>query len=461
MLQIAPGPKGHFLLGSLPEFNRDLLGLLKRTQEEYGDIVRLRLAHTVGHVLCHPAMAEHAFIVDTKNIVKYSQVKPQRGLALFMGKGLVMNYGDSWRRQRDLINPMFRPKIIEGLAEATISCAEQLVARLDRHAANDTGVDVWREAVQSALQAVLATLFSAPATENSDEMRKAATVVLRYCAESTKNPLMPPLNWPTARNRRFHAAMATINNHVNSLIRDRKTSDTKHADFLELLLDATYEHTGERMTESQVRDEVVTMLGAGHETSASALTWALIQIARRPDIARRIREELAQVVGDNRLGFSHLRQLRYVQAVVQETLRLYPPIPVIPRAAINDTTIEGYHIPRGSMLFISVYNIHRHKDFWRDPHEFDPDRFFNEGKAKQKHRCAFIPFGAGERFCIGSNFASVELAIFLAEVIGAFDLQLVVRDVPPEIAITMRPSGPVYMQLTKVQSTKASPAAAT
>jgi cytochrome P450 len=122
---------------------------------------------------------------------------------------------------------------------------------------------------------------------------------------------------------------------------------------------------------------------------------------------------------------------------------------------MRDTAIGGYHIPARSMLLIAVYNIHRHKDFWRDPQEFDPDRFFMEGGASHKHRCAFIPFGAGERFCIGSNFASVELAIFLAQVVGAFDFQLVNDVVPAEVAVTMRPSGPVYMRLERAQAEKA------
>ena len=449
----APGPKGHLLLGNLPEFRRDILSLFAQAQKEHGDLIRLRLAHTVAHVLCHPTMAEQALITDTQSIVKYSQVKPNRGLSLLLGKGLIMSSGDLWRRQRSLINPMFRPRIIEGFAETLLHCADEMVTRLGQEAATHRHVDMSSEATRTAMQAVLGTMFSASIKDDSDHIADMITVVLRHSFESLKNPLLAPLWWPTTRNRRFHAAITELDRYISDLVQERVALGVRKEDLLGLFLDATYPDTGERMAPRQVRDEIATMLGAGHETTATALIWALLQLARRPEITRQIREELAEIVGNEPLDFSHLRKLRYLQAVVQETLRLYAPVPVIPRAVIRETTIDGCRLPQGSMVFVSVYNIHRHEKFWSNPGEFDPDRFLLERGSQQRHRCAYIPFGAGERFCIGSNFASVELQIFLAKVVGAFDVRMTETEpILSEVAVTMRPSKPVFMTLEKVST---------
>jgi len=458
-LKKAPSPKGHFLLGHLPAFNRDILGFLERSQD-HGDIVRVRLGHVVGHVVSHPALAEYVLIANGDNMVKLSQVKPDIGLPFFMGNGLLASYGDLWRRQRNLINPAFRPKAVEKQIDSMILSGEKLVTRLKHYVADGMPVDIWHESLQTSLDAALLTLFGTALSEDFDKINNAFTAALRYSFESTKNPFMLPIKWPTRKNRQFRDALAVINNYVGSLIKKRMESGVIREDFLSVVLGATDKDTGEKMSADLVRDEAVTMLGAGHETSAGALTSALIHIARQPEIAQRIRQELRDVVGDGSLNSGHLRQLRYLQAVVQETLRLSAPAPLIPRAVTQDTTINGYHIPAGSIIFVAVYNIHRHKDFWQNAEQFNPDRFFKGEGVVQKHRCAYIPFGAGERFCIGSNFASIELSILLAQVVGNFKFQLLQDHIPVEVAITIRPSGPVYMLVEKAPSVKANIAAA-
>lgn len=446
---IAPGPSGHWLLGSLPALNRDALALFSRTQSEYGDIVRLRLAHKVAHVLSHPAMAEQALIGDTDRIVKYTQVKAQLGLSLIVGKGLLSSYGELWRRQRDLLNPAFRPASVNACADSLISCGRRLIERLEARASAAGTVDIWQESVHTAMEAALASLFGANEPDAARDTRDAMTLLLRHAFASIRNPLTPPLAWPTRRNRQFRAALRSVDAQVQRLVREREAAPARRQDLLDLLLFGTPAN-GERLPPSQIRDEAVTMLAAGHETTAASLTWALLQIAREPRIAARLRDELAQVVGAAPLSVAHLPRLSYLQAVVQETLRLYGPAAVISRAALRETRIAGYRIPAGSMIFVCVHNIHRHAQFWDRPHEFLPERFLGKRDAGHRHRCAYIPFGAGERFCIGRNFAALELQVFLAQLIDAFAFEAVERrPIQSEFAITLRPAEPVWLRVSR------------
>lgn len=453
-LKKAPSPEGHFLLGHLPAFNRDVLAFLEQSHRDHGDIVRIRLARRIVHVVSHPALAEQVLITNTDSMVKVSQVRPNVGLSLFMRRGLVVSYGDLWRHQRSLINPMFHPKAVEKQVESMILSAETLVSRLERYAAEKIPADIWSESLKTTLDAALRTLFGRTLTEDFDRLYSAFTEVLRYCFDSTKNPFFLAPKWPTPTNRRFRSAMAVIDNYVDSLIKDRLAEGIKRTDFLDLLLKATSGKTDHKMSVDLMRDEAVTMLAAGHETSAGALTSALFYIARHPEIARRIREELFNIVGDGPLNSGHLRQLRYLQAVVQETLRLAGPVALIPRAVATDSDINGYHVPAGTLVFVAVHNIHRHKDFWEEPERFNPDRFYKGDGVRQKHRCAYIPFGAGERFCIGSHFGSIELTILLAHVVRNFDFHLVRDTIPMEVAITTRPAGPVHMMVENVSTIK-------
>lgn len=456
---VAPGPKGHWLLGSLPELNRDPLALFSRTQSEFGDIVRLKLAHKVAHVLSHPAMAEQALIADTDRIVKYTQVKAQLGLSLIVGKGLLSSYGALWRRQRDFLNPAFRPASINACAESILACGRRLIERLDAHARAASAVDIWQESARAAMEAALAALFGTHEPDAARDAREAMTVLLRHAFDSIRNPLTPPLAWPTRRNRQFRAALRAVDAQVHRLVRERAASPSRRQDLLDLLMFGASGAHGERLPAGQLRDEAVTMLAAGHETTAASLTWALLQFAREPRVAALVRDELARVVGAGPLSVQHLPRLTYLQAVVQETLRLHGPAAVISRAALRETQIGGFRIPAGSMVFVCVHNIHRHAQFWDRPHEFLPERFLGKRDAGHRHRCAYIPFGAGERFCIGRNFAALELQVLLAQLIGAFDFEPArPRPIRSEFAITLRPAEPVWLRVTRNGAGGPSPA---
>jgi cytochrome P450 len=257
---------------------------------------------------------------------------------------------------------------------------------------------------------------------------------------------------PTARNRRFKRELKHVDDYVQLLIDRRLQTQSDKVDFLSLLLEAREEKSGQPLPQKQVRDETITMFAAGQETTANTFTFVLAHLSRRPDVAEKIRREVSEVVGSETLNLGHLQRLPYISAVIHEVTRLYPGVPLVPRVVKTETTIGGYRIPAKSPLFISIYNIHRNLAHWDDPHEFEPERFTRPDT--HRARCAFMPFGAGERFCIGNNFAALELAILLALVVPAYDLSLAASMPLPSISITMRPDGPVPM---RVQRTAARP----
>ena len=263
------------------------------------------------------------------------------------------------------------------------------------------------------------------------------------------NPVSLPQAFPTKRNRRFKRALRELDTFVFGLIGKRRREGDDSGDLLSMLLFARDDNTGEAMSGRQVRDEVMTMLLAGHETSAMALTWAWYLLSIHPEIEHRLHEELDSVLGGRIPGFDDLSQLPHVRMIVDETLRLYPPAWGVERQSIDEDEIGGFRIPKGVQLFVSSYATHRHPDFWESPDLFDPERFLPE-RSKERPRFAYYPFGGGPRKCIGSNFALMEMQLILATLAQRYRLA-VVPEHPVEVqpVITLRPRHGIMMTLNE------------
>ncbi len=277
-------------------------------------------------------------------------------------------------------------------------------------------------------------------------MGKALTIALHRAEEVSQSLIPIPLSVPTPSNRRVQSAIRTLDKVVYGMIEERRRSGEDRGDLLSMLMAARDADSGETMNDQQLRDEVMTLFVAGHETTANALTWTWYLLAKSPPVARRLRAELDQVLGGRAPTVDDLPKLPYLLQVVQEALRLYPPAWLIGRTPIQDDEIAGYHIPAGSTIMMSQYVTHRHPDFWEQPEGFDPDRFAAHPPP------AYFPFGGGPRVCIGNNFALIEARLVLATVAQRYRVELVPgHPVEPESMITLRPRYGVQVTLRPYQ----------
>jgi len=442
-LKRAPTFPGAALLGHLPEVNRNILGLLGTAQEACGPIARLRLGHKTAHAVFTADLAEQVLIVQRDKFVKYSTITTKVGLPIVLGQGLLMSTGELWAKQRKLMNPSFHRQSIAKLAQTMTDSGSAMIARWDKRGGGE--VDFQEEMLLTTLEIIGKSMFSVDDLAATRVIIDSINVGAHTAFATVKNPLHPPLSWPTRGNRAFHRAMASLNEAVYGLI-DARQGKEAIPDLLGALLDARYDD-GEPMPREQLRDEVVTIIGAGHETTAMALTWGCSALSRNPEVRHRLQAEIDGVLGKRTPTLADLPKLPYLAHTFSEILRLYPTAPIIPRAVLSDAELDGYSIPAGTMLYTSLYHVHRDPRWWDDPLQFRPERF---EKGKPGHRCSYVPFGAGPRYCIGANMAELEAQLLLAQIYQNYDVETLSDEEPfGEVAVTMRPRGGLPVRLKK------------
>jgi cytochrome P450 len=322
--------------------------------------------------------------------------------------GLFISEGEFHKRQRKLMSPPFQPRHIANYADIMAGYAQ----RLQEEWLDGATIDINQQMTKVTMSIIGKTLFDADVFTETDELGEAMSVVLEYTTGKALQPLTPPINWPTARNRRTLNAARLLSDRIQQMIDERRTSHLERNDLLSILLKARYED-GSAMDDVQVREECLTLFGAGHETTAAALTWAWYLLCQHPDAYQRVQQEVDGVLQGRTPTSADLPNLPYCLQVFKETMRLYPPGYIIARAALQDLEIDGYHIPKGTSIIISPYAMHRKAEYFPDPEQFDPERFSPE-QEKQLPRYAYIPFGAGPRICIGLYFAMMEGYLLLA-----------------------------------------------
>jgi cytochrome P450 len=429
----APGPRGSPLLGSLPQVTKNPLRMLTESFREHGDVVRFTFGPMVAHLVAAPDGVQHVLAENNKNYGK--QTRGFKNLRYVLGDGLLTAEGEKWRRQRRIAQPAFHKQRIAGFAETMLRAAQETADRLE--ARRGESVDVAAEMCRLTLRVVGETLLGHDPSEAADEIGSAVTYLLHMANERTKRLVNLPPILPTSENRRFRKALATLDAVVLGMIRERRTNPGDRGDLLSMLMESRDVETGETMDDRQLRDEVMTIFLAGHETTAVALTFTLLCLARSPAHQRELREEL----GTTRPGLDDLPRLRFNRMVLQEAMRLYPPAWIISRSATGPDEIGGYDIPAGSLVFVSPYVTHRHPRYWDDPEGFDPRRF-----EREPEKGAYYPFGAGPRQCIGSAFAMMEAELVLATLAQRVRLELP-PGAPVELdpSITLRPKGGLWM----------------
>jgi cytochrome P450 len=441
----APSVGGHWLLGVAPEFARDPLGCMERVARQ-GDVVRLRFGPIEAHQLKNP---EHIGLVLADPRTFNKQIPTYHRMRQLLGDGLITSDGAFWLKQRRIAQPAFHRERVAGFATVMVRAAEETAARW-RALASDEPIDVAVELTALTLRVVCETLLGGDAPEEAREVATGFTEINQLLMRRLSTVVPWPLWVPVAENRRFRSALARLDGAVYRIIARRRAEPARLAerpDLLSMLMNAREEADGDGMSDTQLRDEVITILLAGHETTAVALSWALYLVARHPTVEARLRAELAASLGGRAPGFADLERLRYTRMVIEETMRLYPPVWIVGRGVSRDVHVDGYRLRRGTGVIFSPWIVHRSPSLWDEPDAFRPERFGEGGGPPHKH--AYFPFLAGPRQCIGNGFAMMEAQLVLATLVQQLRFTAASdRPVEPEPLLTLRPRNGVWLRLS-------------
>lgn len=423
------------MLGHFSAIRRDPLAYLGTTWRTFGDVVQFPIPSPPSYFINDPTSTRSVLVADSHS---YGKATIQyRSLSLVTGEGLLTADTPAWRRQRPLVQPAFHHETLAHIADYVAIAAQRLIAEWTR--TRQDVVDMDKAMMTAALEVVGNTLFGTDLSGDADQLTKATLAALDIVIARAR-PSIPPPSWlPTRSNRTLHRSVRELDAAVTRMLGERRVN-TREAgtDMIDMLLAARDAH-GDGLTPTEVRNQIVTFIVAGHETVASALTWTWALLAAHPEVQERLHDEAVTVLGDRPAAFADLAQLPLARAVFDESLRLYPPAWLITRNALADAELGGYLVPKGSLLILSPWWLHRHPAAWPDPETFAPERFLN-GEAK---RTAFIPFGAGLRQCIGKDFAYTEGILMLATLARSIAVSYPpggrIPDVEP--LVTVRPVG--------------------
>lgn len=447
-LRRAPGIRQRFRLpyGYFVRMRADPLRFYCEMTREYGDLFRWDIGPMTLHVITHPDHVRHVLVDQAKN---YPRSRFTRMVSMVTGNGLVVTEGELWRRQRRLIQPAFRRASLDGFFDLMTRATASMLESWQPNAASGESIDVSEEMVKIALRIVGEALFSMDLTADTGQISESVRIAMEYLDYRFNNVFAPPLLIPTPRNLRFKRALAQSDKLIWDAIRQRHESSQPHCDLLQMLMSARDEETGEAMSDRQVRDEAATFLGAGHETTAMALTWTFTLLSKHPDVRDRLREEVDRVLSGRVPQLADMTQLQLTRRVIEESMRLYPPVWALSKEALAEDEVGGYHIPAGSLILMMQYLTHRMPEFWPNPERFDPDRFLPEAVTR-RHRFAYFPFGGGPHLCVGLEFAMQEAIVVLAMTMQRYDVDLLAGHVVvPDPIFTLRPRDRVLARIGK------------
>ncbi|WP_395372083.1 cytochrome P450 [Streptomyces tubercidicus] len=450
--RVIPGPAGLPVLGSMLDLRRDSLGTFTAAQHEHGDVVRLEAGppglRSVFHAVFAPDGVQQILASRAANFRKdhplYEEVRQS------FGNGLLTSQDADYLRQRRLVQPLFTKRRVDRYASAVTTEAAGLADRW--RTADGHTVDLVPEMNRLALRTVSRILFGLDAEAAVDAIHRCAPVINAYVVRRAYVPLKIPREWPTPGNLRARAATDELNALCDRIVADRRAARGAAGDadgvgegLLSLLAAAGNDEDGS-LDATEVREQVLIFLLAGHETTATSLAFTLHLLARHPEEQTRVRDEIDRVLGDRTPTAADLDRLPYLTQALKESMRLYPAAPVISRRAVAATEIGGFRIPAGADVVVAPWVTHRHPDLWADPERFDPRRFAPEREA-ERHRYAWFPFGGGPRSCIGQHFSMLESVLALAVLLRAYELDAVDEEVPVSAGITLQATGPARVRL--------------
>ncbi len=436
-----PSPPGWPLLGHLPALGRDSLGFFTRCAREHGGVVALRMVRWPALLLTRPKDIEYVLVKNHRNFIKHRFA--WRQFRAIFGNGLLVSEGDFWLRQRRLMASAFSGKRLASYGHVMV--------RLTREMLHDWRFgevrDIHAEMMALTLRIAVRSLFNSEIEEDVAAVERAVDDLTRESVSRLKRPVLIPDWVPLPGHIRYRRGLRRIEEVVQRLIAERRARlDGEESDLLSTLMKAGDED-GQAMSDRQLRDEVITLLLAGHETTAVTLSWAFYLLARHPEVQERIAGEVATVLAERPGSPNDLLSLRGTESAVSEALRLYPPAWAFGREAVQDCEIGGYPIAAGTTIYLVPWVMHRDPRYFDAPDEFRPERWDGD-LAQRLPRFAYFPFGGGPRVCIGNRFAIMEAVLILATVLQRFRVELEPgRPAEPLPSITLRPKSGVWVRL--------------
>lgn len=436
--------KGNTIFSSGNAMRKNPLNFLIEMDKNYPGIVHWKFLHLDVVHLSDPELVRDVLQTNQKYYIKnlmYNQLK------LLLGEGLVTSEGKVWKRQRKLIQPSFHKHYINNLFSEMLNCTNEMITDWKAEAQQGGKIDFAFEMNKITLQIIAKTMLSADFKTEAKSVGDSLTYLLKALEKRVLRGINFPIWVPVPANTEFKRKRKVLDALIFKLISDRRKTGRQKGDLLDMMMESRYEDNGEAMPDNLLRDELMTIFLAGHETTATALTWTFYLLTKHPEVYRKLQKEVRDVVGDSELTFQHLQQLKYTKACINESMRVRPPVWVIGRRATEDNMVGEYLIKKDTTVLISPFIVHRHKNYWKNPEVFDPERWETE-EVKQMDKFAYFPFAAGPRMCIGNNFALLEAEIILTKIIQQFDFNYVGESEPEmEPTLTLRVKHGMPMQI--------------
>ena len=437
----------HWLLGPVDYAQRDPLRQFPKWIEEHGDLLRLKGALGQAVIVGSPEFAREILVDRYQKYQQKSQA--YMVLRILMGNGLVTSEGEFWRGQRKLVQPAFHRRRLDALFDMMVERTQDTLANLSSSATAGQGIDVVPILSHLTLDIISRAMFSSDVQGAAAQVSKHIAVLNEYALRMLRNPWMflLPRHIPLPFTSGPVGSLNSLNKIVKGIIQARRKEPQQHDDLLTMLLTACEEETGRGMTDEQLRDEVMTIFVAGHETTANAMAWLLHLVAAHPEAEARLRAEVREKWPAEGLNMTNLGAFIYTRQVIEESLRVYPSIWSVGRRCTEEDELGGFHIPVGMNMVVPIFYFHWSERFWKEPQKFDPDRFAPERRPAAEPMIYF-PFGAGPRSCIGNHFAMQELMIMTILFHRQFRFQLEPNfKVEPDPLITLRPKFGMRMRL--------------
>ena len=427
-----PALPGHWLLGNLREFRQNMLGVYMRCARECGDIATYSIGPRRLVFISHPEFIEQVLVTENRKFIKHYAL---RLLKPTLGEGLLTSDGDFWLRQRRLMQPAFSKPRVESYGPIIVDYTQKMLATWRSGETRDLHADM----MQQALSIVSKALLDVDAGETSREVSSAIEWIMQDFNSRFQSAVPLPFGIPIPRNFELKRRVRLLESVIQQIINDRRADGRDHGDLLSVLVHARDEQDQTGMTDRQLRDEVMTLFLAGHETTANLLSWTWYLLATHPEVEARVVSELDVVLAGRLPSAADVPHLAYTEQVLLETMRLYPPAYALGRESIEECTIGGYRLPAGTTVIMSQYVMHRDPRYFDRAEDFDPDRW-SSGLMKRLPKYVYFPFGAGPRVCIGNSFAMLEAILAVATVVPRYQFSMTAHPpVVPWPSVTLRP----------------------